>query len=173
MNKKLIVVNNRNLSFLFGILFIISLFLTWINKGDFSLLDLSKFAQTDFINTLSQYMFIYIGFVFLLLGVISLLMNFIYKIRLSRIAIYLVPLYFIIVWLLNILEPRGGIIEKSGSSLNIIDLLKELGIGFYFFLISFVGLLIFLKVEKKKKKYNLQDSVAKTSGFKEDERNDL
>ena len=143
------MVNNRNLSFLFGILFIISLFLTWIKKLDYSLIEISRFAQTDFVKTVPQYMFFYIGFVFLILGIISLLMNFNDKIRMARIVLYLVPLYFIVVCVLNILEVNGDIIEKPDSSFNIIDLLRTLGLGFYLFLISYVGLLKYLKIEKK------------------------
>ena len=142
------MINNRNLSFLFGILFIISLFLTWINKFDYSLIEISRFAPSDFVKTVPQYMFVYMGFVFLLLGIISLLMNFENKIRMARIALYLVPLYFIIVCVLNILEFEGDIIALYNSSFNI-DLLRELGIGFYLFLISYVGFLKYLKIEKQ------------------------
>ena len=138
---------NKKISLGLGVVLIISLFLTWI--FDHSLLDFSIYAQTDFVKTVPQYMFIYIGFVFLVLGVISLLMNFENKIRMSRIVLYLVPLYFIIVCVFNILGPRGDIIEKSDSSLNIIDLLKKLGIGFYLFLISYIGLLKYLKIKKQ------------------------
>ena len=172
------MINNRNLSFLFGVLFIVSLFLTWI--FDYSLIEISRFANYDITKwTLPKYMFVYMGFVFLVLGVISLLMNFGNKIWMSKIVLYLVPLYFIIVCILNIPESTGdagatgATMNKSEGSSDILNLLGKLGIGFYFFLISFVGLLISLKVEKKKKKYNLQDSVAKTSRFKEDEKNYL
>ena len=164
------MINNRNLSFLFGVLFIVSLFLTWIY--DHSLIEISRFANYDITKwTLPKYMFVYMGFVFLVLGVISLLMNFGNKIWMSKIVLYLVPLYFIIVCILNILESTGDAgatgdtMNKSEGSSDIFNLLGKLRIGFYFFLISFVGLLIFLKVEKKKKQYNLQDSVDKTSGF--------
>ena len=144
------MVNNRNLSFLFGILFIISLFLTWIKKLDYSLIEISRFAQRHLglAKTIPQYMFFYIGFVFLILGIISLLMSFNHKIRMARIVLYLVPLYFIVVCVLNILEFKADIIEKPDSSFNIIDLLRTLGIGFYLFLISYVGLLRYLKTEK-------------------------
>ena len=140
------MVNNRNLSFLFGILFIISLFLTWIKKLDYSLIEISRFAQRHLglAKTIPQYMFFYIGFVFLILGIISLLMNFNNKIRMARIVLYLAPLYFIAVCVLN-----ADIIEKPDSSFNIIDLLRTLGLGFYLFLISYVGLLKYLKIEKK------------------------
>ena len=146
------MVNNRNLSFLFGILFIISLFLTWIKKLDYSLIEISRFAQRHLglAKTIPQYMFFYIGFVFLILGIISLLMNFNHKIRMARIVLYLVPLYFIVVCVLNILEYNGDIIEKPDSSVNIIDLLRTLGIGFYLFLISYIGLLRYLKIEKNR-----------------------
>ena len=87
-------------------------------------------------------MFVYIGFVFLVLGVISLLMNFNNKIRMSRILIYLVPLYFIIVCSLNILESKD-------DSLDILNHLGKLGIGFYLFLISYIGLLKYLKIKKQ------------------------
>ena len=150
------MVNNRNLSFLFGILFIISLFLTWVTiPQDMSLIEISRFAQIGPAKTIPQYMFFYIGFVFLILGIISLLMNFINKIRIARIVLYLVPLYFIVVCVLNLLEFKADIIEKPDSSFNIIDLLRTLGIGFYLFLISlvlyfllYVGLLKYLKIEK-------------------------
>ena len=166
------MINNRNLSFLFGVLFIVSLFLTWI--FDYSLIEISRVANYDITKwTLPKYMFVYMGFVFLVLGVISLLMNFGNKIWMSKIVLYLVPLYFIIVCILNIPESTGATMNKSEGSSDILNLLGKLGIGFYFFLISFVGLLISLKAEKKKRKYNLQDSVAKTSGFKEDEKNYL
>ena len=172
------MINNSNLSFLFGVLIIVSLFLTWI--FDYSLIEISRVANYDITKwTLPKYMFVYMGFVFLVLGVISLLMNFENKIWMSKIVLYLVPLYFIIVCILNIPESTGdagatgATMNKSEGSSDILNLLGKLGIGFYFFLISFVGLLIFLKVEKKKKKYNLQDSVAKTSGFKEDQKNYL
>ena len=123
-----------------------SLFFTWITiPQDMSLIEISRFTQIGLAKTIPQYMFFYIGFVFLILGIINLLMNFINKIRIARIVLYLVPLYFIVVCVLNLLEFKGDIIEKPDSSFNIIDLL---GIGFYLFLISYVGLLKYLKIEK-------------------------
>ena len=94
-------------------------------------------------------MLVYIGFVFLLLGIISLLMNFENKIRMARIVLYLVPLYFIAVCILNVLddlEMTRDIIKKFDGG---IDKLKHLGIGFYLFLISYIGLLKYLKIEKQ------------------------
>lgn len=123
-----------------------SLFFTWITiPQDMSLIEISRFTQIGLAKTIPQYMFFYIGFVFLILGIINLLMNFINKIRIARIVLYLVPLYFIVVCVLNLLEFKGDIIEKPDSSFNIIDLLR---IGFYLFLISYVGLLKYLKIEK-------------------------
>ena len=101
------MINNRNLSFLFGVLFIVSLFLTWI--FDYSLIEISRVANYDITKwTLPKYMFVYMGFVFLVLGVISLLMNFGNKIWMSKIVLYLVPLYFIIVCILNISDSTGA-----------------------------------------------------------------
>jgi hypothetical protein len=137
--------NNRNLSFLFGVLFIISLFLTWINKLDYTLIEMVEFP---IFKTLPQQMFQYIGFVFLVLGVLSLLMNFNNKIRIARIVLYIVPLYFIVVCVLNILDSPEIMKSVGNNSGGIINKLKYLGIGFYLFLISYIGLLKYLKVEK-------------------------
>ena len=137
--------NNRNLSFLFGVLFVISLFLTWIKKLDYSLIEL---VELPFFKTLPQQMFQYIGIVFFVLGVLSLLMNFNNKIKIARILLYIVPLYFIVVCVLNILDPpefMKSVEENSGIG---IDKLKYIGIGFYLFLISYIGLLKYLKPEK-------------------------
>ena len=93
-------------------------------------------------------MFQYIGFVFLVLGVFSLLMNFNNKIRIARIVLYIVPLYFIVVCVLNILDSPEIMKSVGKNSGGIINKLKYLGIGFYLFLISYIGVLKYLKVEK-------------------------
>ena len=139
--------NNRNLSFLFGISFIISLFLTWIDTKffDYSLIEMMEFNK---LNTLPLQMFKYMGVVFLALGVLSLLMNFNNKIKIARILMYIVPLYFIVVCILNILD-LPEVMRSVGENSEIgIDKLKVIRIGFYLFLISYIGLLKYLKPEK-------------------------
>lgn len=99
-------------------------------------------------NTLPQQMLKYIGVVFFVLGVLSLIMNFNNKIKIARILLYIVPLYFIVVSVLNILDPPE-FMKNIGKNSGIgIDKLKNIGIGFYLFLISYIGLLKYLKTEK-------------------------
>ena len=137
--------NNRNLSFLFGVLFVISLFLTWIKKLDYSIIEI---VELPFFKTLPQQMFQYIGVVFFVLGVLSLMMNFNEKVKIARILLYIVPLYFIVVCVLNFLDPPEFMKSDGENSGNGIDKLKYIGIGFYLFLISYIGLLKYLKTEK-------------------------
>ena len=140
--------NNRNLSFLFGVLFVISLFLTWIRRYDYSIIEMVEIQVPDPYRTLPIQMLQYIGVVFFVLGVLSLIMNFNDKVKIARILLYIVPLYFILVCVLNILDLPEFMKSAGENSGNGIDKLKYIGIGFYLFLISYLGLLKYLKTEK-------------------------
>tara|TARA_B110000495_G_C22599404_1_gene358591 strand:+ start:29 stop:520 length:492 start_codon:yes stop_codon:yes gene_type:complete len=148
--------SNKKISLIAGGALAISLFLPWISFMIFSesligipgligtLQDLSgAFGGEESLDlTFAQNIAIYIGYAYLIFAGAGLYLNYTGDIKKSKLFYYLIPVYFILVVILNIADLDIPDMPSDSFDFNVFDFL---GIGFYMFVISYVVVLIKLK----------------------------
>jgi len=150
--------SNKKISLIAGGALAISLFLPWISVMIFSesligipgligtLQDLSgAFGGEESLDlTFAQNMAIYIGYAYLIFAGAGLYLNYTGDIKKSKLFYYLIPVYFILVVILN----TSDLPDMPSDSFDF-NVFEFLGIGFYMFVISYVIVLIKLKPEEE------------------------
>ena len=149
--------SNKKISLIAGGALAISLFLPWISFMIFSesligipgligtLQDLSgAFGGEESLDlTFAQNIAIYIGYAYLIFAGAGLYLNYTGDIKKSKLFYYLIPVYFILVVILN----ASDLPDMPSDSFDF-NVFEFLGIGFYMFVISYVIVLIKLKPEE-------------------------
>ena len=150
--------SNKKISLIAGGALAISLFLPWISFMFFSesligipgligtLQDLSgAFGGEESLDlTFAQNIAIYIGYAYLIFAGAGLYLNYTGDIKKSKLFYYLIPVYFILVVILN----TSDLPDMPSDSFDF-NVFEFLGIGFYMFVISYVIVLIKLKPEEE------------------------
>ena len=150
--------SNKKISLIAGGALAISLFLPWISFMIFSesligipgligtLQDLSgAFGGEESLDlTFAQNIAIYIGYAYLIFAGAGLYLNYTGDIKKSKLFYYLIPVYFILVVILN----TSDLPDMPSDSFDF-NVFEFLGIGFYMFVISYVIVLIKLKPEEE------------------------
>lgn len=157
--------SNKKISLVAGAVLVISLFLPWISYMMFSesligmagsISDLKQLARSggesvpDF--TFGQNLFVYIGYAYLVLGAAGLYFNYNGDVKKSKMYYYLIPAYFILVFILNvsdIVDALDAYQDMPTEYMPDISLLDLIGIGFYLFVISYIVVMVKLNPEEK------------------------
>ncbi len=136
---------NKKISLGLGIALIISLFLPWV---DFMIFSVSLIGELDFVSMgdipFKAQLLVYIGYVFFILGVAGLFFNYKGDIQKAKSSYYAMAGYFVLVIILPIPGDLGPIGDMGGGD-DGPSIFSILGIGFYVFIASYIGNLIYLK----------------------------
>ena len=148
---------NKKISLGLGIALIISLFLPWV---DFMILSMSLIGVPGTLSDIANMaggsmgdipfkaqLLVYIGYVFFILGVAGLFFNYKGDIQKAKSSYYAMAGYFVLVIILNILNFSGDLdaIGDMGGGDGGPRFFSILGMGFYVFIASYIGNLIYLK----------------------------
>ena len=136
---------NKKISLGLGIALIISLFLPWVDVMIFSmsLIDIANIAGDSMGDIpFKAQLLIYIGYVFFILGVAGLFFNYKGDIQKAKSSYYAMAGYFVLVIILSI---SGDFISDMGGGDDGPSFFSILGMGFYVFIASYIGNLIYLK----------------------------
>ena len=148
---------NKKISLGLGAAVLISLFLPWISFMGFStsltgvpgmISDFSSFfgGGMDDIPFKIQ-LAIYIGYAFFILGAIGLYFNYKDDIQKAKLSYYAMVGYFALVIILNISD-MGDMGDMGGGD-DGPSIFSFLGMGFYLFIVSYIGNLKYLKEESQ------------------------
>lgn len=145
---------NKKISLGLGIALIISLFMPWVDVVIFSMSLIGvPGALSDIANMAGGSMgdipfkaqlLVYIGYVFFILGVAGLFFNYKGDIQKAKSSYYAMAGYFVLVIILNISGDLGSIGDMGGGD-DGPSFFSILGMGFYVFIASYIGNLIYLK----------------------------
>jgi len=146
---------NKKISLGLGIALIISLFLPWVDVIIFSmsligvpgtLSDIAGFFGFSMGDMPFKFqLLVYIGYVFFILGVAGLFFNYKGDIQKAKLSYYAMAGYFVLVIILNISGDLGPIGDMGGGKDDGPSFFSILGMGFYVFIASYIGNLIYLK----------------------------
>ena len=145
---------NKKISLGLGIALIISLFLPWV---DFMIFSMSLIGVPGALSDMAgigggsmgdipfkSQLLVYIGYVFFILGVAGLFFNYKGDIQKAKLSYYAMVGYFVLVIILNISDMSDAIGDMGGGD-DGPSFFSILGMGFYVFIASYIGNLIYLK----------------------------